>query len=477
MPCDSSSERSTCPTPRLHPDFSIGSTRQAGGRSTSPTSTETASPRRPSAGWLRARHSPDGVVLYAKGCHPPNCLPELVPSEVDKARRLLGVERIDVFVLHRDDPSLPVAAFADALLEQVAAERIGGFGVSNWTVSRLRELQSVSRSESARTDSSSSATTSPSPRWWPSPGRAAWLSTSEELLALADTDLLDPRLVEPRDRLLRRARPGELGQPRQPSPARAGDRARRGARNLTGGGRARVRLAPARLRAPGRRHALRGPPRRGAVGLGDRVEPRTARVAGERRPRLRSLLLEKGGSQVASHLLRLVFAAALVAGAVAISGAAAAPQHALQPAAGVPDFGPNVKIFDPSMSTSEIQAAVDAIAAAAGREPVRHRSATRCSSSPAPTAPPTDPLNFQVGYYTEVAGLGALADRRRRSTARSTSTTSASAPDDCIALVNFWRSLSNLTINVAGQGPAASPASSGRRRRPRRCGGSTSTAT
>ncbi len=66
---------------------------------------------------------------------------------------------------------------------------------------------------------------------------------------------------------------------------------------------------------------------------------------------------------MASQLLRLVFATALVAGAVAISGAAAAPQHALKPAAGVPDFGPNVKIFDPSMSTSEIKATVDAIAA------------------------------------------------------------------------------------------------------------------
>ena len=43
--------------------------------------------------------------------------------------------------------------------------------------------------------------------------------------------------------------------------------------------------------------------------------------------------------------------------------------------------------------------------------------------------------------------------RRRptsRSTATSTSTTGASTPDNCIALVNFWRSLSNLTINVMG---------------------------
>ena len=91
--------------------------------------------------WLRARHWPDGVVVYAKGCHPPYCRPELVPSELDKARGLLGVDRIDVFILHRDDPSFPAAAFADALLEQVAADKIGGFGVSNWTVPRLRELQ------------------------------------------------------------------------------------------------------------------------------------------------------------------------------------------------------------------------------------------------------------------------------------------------------------------------------------------------
>ena len=91
--------------------------------------------------WLRARQSPDGVIVYAKGCHPPYCRPELVSSELDKARGLLGIDRIDVFVLHRDDPSLPVAAFADALLEQVATGTIGGFGVSNWTVPRLRELQ------------------------------------------------------------------------------------------------------------------------------------------------------------------------------------------------------------------------------------------------------------------------------------------------------------------------------------------------
>lgn len=84
--------------------------------------------------------APADVVLYAKGCHPPRCRPELVAAEVDEARRLLGRDRIDVFLLHRDDPARPVDEWADALLEQVRAGTIGAFGVSNWTVARLREL-------------------------------------------------------------------------------------------------------------------------------------------------------------------------------------------------------------------------------------------------------------------------------------------------------------------------------------------------
>jgi aryl-alcohol dehydrogenase-like predicted oxidoreductase len=91
--------------------------------------------------WLRGRPSADGVVVYAKGCHPPHCAPSLVGAEVDKARELLGLEQIDVFILHRDDEGLPAGAWAEALLEQVAAGRIGTFGVSNWTVARVRELR------------------------------------------------------------------------------------------------------------------------------------------------------------------------------------------------------------------------------------------------------------------------------------------------------------------------------------------------
>jgi aryl-alcohol dehydrogenase-like predicted oxidoreductase len=91
--------------------------------------------------WLHTRGRPDGVVLYAKGCHPPFCTPDDVPTEIERIRRAVDVEQLGVFLLHRDDESLPVAAFADALLAEVAAGRIGAFGVSNWTLRRTRELR------------------------------------------------------------------------------------------------------------------------------------------------------------------------------------------------------------------------------------------------------------------------------------------------------------------------------------------------
>ena len=91
--------------------------------------------------WLGSRPGERQPEIYAKGCHPPLCRPDLVAGEVDTARRLLDVERLDVFILHRDDRSYPVADWAAALLEQVDRGAIAGFGVSNWTLERLRDLR------------------------------------------------------------------------------------------------------------------------------------------------------------------------------------------------------------------------------------------------------------------------------------------------------------------------------------------------
>jgi aryl-alcohol dehydrogenase-like predicted oxidoreductase len=93
--------------------------------------------------WLDRTGSRNEIVLYAKGCHPPRCTPSLVADEVDEARSLLGAEVVDVFVLHRDDPAVPVAAWAESLLGEAHRGRIASFGVSNWTLERFEALRAV----------------------------------------------------------------------------------------------------------------------------------------------------------------------------------------------------------------------------------------------------------------------------------------------------------------------------------------------
>ena len=138
---------------------------------------------------------------------------------------------------------------------------------------------------------------------------------------------------------------------------------------------------------------------------------------------------------------------ASVASVIALLAAltAAAPVSAVPPP---PDLGPNVLVFDPGMPTSQIQAAVDAIAA----QQVDNEMGTQRYAllfTPGTYGSVAQPLTFQVGYYTEVAGLGASptdvtinghVDVYNR----------CLTPSNCIALDNFWRSLSNLTINVTG---------------------------
>src|SRR5437763_16081081 len=114
-------------------------------------------------------------------------------------------------------------------------------------------------------------------------------------------------------------------------------------------------------------------------------------------------------------------------------------------AAAAPDFGPNVKIFDPSMSTSYIKSQVDAIAA----QQISNQFGTQRYAllfKPGTYGSATDPLNFQVGYYTSVAGLGGSPG----DVVINGSVYVHNQCDGtfCTALNNFWRSLSNLTINV-----------------------------
>ncbi len=110
-----------------------------------------------------------------------------------------------------------------------------------------------------------------------------------------------------------------------------------------------------------------------------------------------------------------------------------------------PNFGSNVYIFNPTMPLSQIQATVDSIAT----QQISNQFGTQRYAllfQPGTYGSSTNPLNFQVGYYTAVAGLGQSPNDVVIN--GSIDVYNQCTDGSCIALINFWRSLSNLTINV-----------------------------
>jgi hypothetical protein len=127
----------------------------------------------------------------------------------------------------------------------------------------------------------------------------------------------------------------------------------------------------------------------------------------------------------------------------------AGPPAPAQRAPGAPDLGPNAYVFDPSMSVSQIQATVDAVAA----QQVTNQFGTQRYAllfKPGTYGTAQQPLNFQVGYYTEVAGLG--RDPGDVVINGSVNVYNQCDGGGCVALNNFWRSMSNLTIHVSNPG-------------------------
>ena len=107
-----------------------------------------------------------------------------------------------------------------------------------------------------------------------------------------------------------------------------------------------------------------------------------------------------------------------------------------------PDFGPNVHIFDPSMSSATIQAQLDSQFAQMKDTVTAQFSENRVADL---YKPGTYAVEDNVGFYTSVAGLGLNPDDV---TINGDVTVDAfNSEDNGQALQNFWRSAENLAIN------------------------------
>lgn len=95
--------------------------------------------------WLKARSNRNRILIGTKGAHPNLAtmhIPRLAPADIlhDLHGSLthLQTDVIDLYWLHRDDPTRPVGEIIDTLDAQVKAGNIRAFGCSNWSTARMQ---------------------------------------------------------------------------------------------------------------------------------------------------------------------------------------------------------------------------------------------------------------------------------------------------------------------------------------------------
>jgi aryl-alcohol dehydrogenase-like predicted oxidoreductase len=91
--------------------------------------------------WMRDRRVREQMVILTKGCHHNSDRQRVTPADIgadlqDSLARL-KTDYVDIYMLHRDDPSVPVSVIVDALEAHRKAGRILAYGGSNWTHERI----------------------------------------------------------------------------------------------------------------------------------------------------------------------------------------------------------------------------------------------------------------------------------------------------------------------------------------------------
>lgn len=96
--------------------------------------------------WLKNSKKRDEVIIVGKGGHPDlstmhisRLSREEMTSDLDNSLIDLGTDFIDIYLYHRDDISRTVEELIETMESFVKAGKIRYYGVSNWTLPRMKE--------------------------------------------------------------------------------------------------------------------------------------------------------------------------------------------------------------------------------------------------------------------------------------------------------------------------------------------------
>ena len=93
--------------------------------------------------WISARDNREEIVVITKGANTSRWRRRLTPHDImsDFLTSLakLQTDYVDIYFLHRDDPTAPVGPIVEQLSELYAQGKIRAFGGSNWTIERIEQ--------------------------------------------------------------------------------------------------------------------------------------------------------------------------------------------------------------------------------------------------------------------------------------------------------------------------------------------------
>ncbi len=94
--------------------------------------------------WMKDRQNRDEIILIAKGAHHnadrKRVTPFDIEADIHDSMARLQTDYFDIYMLHRDDPAVPVSVIVEKLHEYQQKGIIGVYGGSNWTTARIQAV-------------------------------------------------------------------------------------------------------------------------------------------------------------------------------------------------------------------------------------------------------------------------------------------------------------------------------------------------
>lgn len=97
--------------------------------------------------WMKQRGIREQVNILSKSAHTPWCNPVDIRKQCMESLERMQIDYVEMHILHRDNPDIPVGEFIDVLNDLKDEGYIGVFGGSNWTLERFKEANDYAKAK------------------------------------------------------------------------------------------------------------------------------------------------------------------------------------------------------------------------------------------------------------------------------------------------------------------------------------------